>query len=37
MGSEDAVEGALAGGMVGGAIETWDRLDSLLSSDVAKA
>ena len=37
MGSEVAVEGALAGGMVGGAIETLDRLDSLLSSDVAKA
>lgn len=31
MGSPEAIEGALAMGMVGGAIETWDRLAALLS------
>jgi len=31
MGSEEAIEGALATGMVGGAIETWDRLEALLA------
>jgi uncharacterized protein YndB with AHSA1/START domain len=31
MGSPEAIEGALASGMVGGAIETWDRLADLLS------
>jgi uncharacterized protein YndB with AHSA1/START domain len=30
MGSAEAIEGALATGMVKGALETWDRLDSLL-------
>jgi hypothetical protein len=30
MGSEEALEGALATGMVGGAIETRDRLTTLL-------
>ena len=30
MGSEEAVEAALATGMTAGAIETWDRLDELL-------
>ena len=33
MGSAEALEGALASGMVGGAIETWDRLEALLTSD----
>ncbi len=31
MGSEEAIEGALATGMVGGAIETYDRLEALLA------
>ena len=31
MGSAEAIEGALATGMVGGAIETWDRLAALLA------
>jgi uncharacterized protein YndB with AHSA1/START domain len=31
IGSPEAVEGALASGMVAGAIETWDRLEALLS------
>src|SRR5918997_290973 len=29
MGSPEVIEGALATGMVGGAIETWDRLEAL--------
>jgi uncharacterized protein YndB with AHSA1/START domain len=32
MGSPEIIEGALATGMVGGAIETWDRLEALLAS-----
>jgi hypothetical protein len=31
MGSEEVLEGALATGMVGSAIETWDRLEALLA------
>lgn len=31
MGSAEAIESALASGMVGGAIETWDRLEALLA------
>ena len=31
MGSVEAIEGALSTGMVGGAIETWDRLEALLA------
>jgi len=31
MGSAEAIQGALATGMVGGAIETWDRLEALLA------
>ena len=31
VGSAEAIEGALATGMVGGAIETWDRLEALLA------
>lgn len=31
MGSSEAIAGALATGMVGGAIETWDRLEALLA------
>jgi uncharacterized protein YndB with AHSA1/START domain len=31
MGSPEAIDGALATGMVGGAIETWDRLEALLA------
>jgi uncharacterized protein YndB with AHSA1/START domain len=31
MGSTEAIEGALASGMVGGALETWDRLAALLA------
>jgi len=31
MGSPEVVEGALATGMVAGAIETWDRLEALLA------
>jgi uncharacterized protein YndB with AHSA1/START domain len=31
MGSTEALEGALASGMVGGALETWDRLAALLA------
>lgn len=31
MGSADVIEGALATGMVGGAIETWDRLEEYLA------
>jgi uncharacterized protein YndB with AHSA1/START domain len=33
MGSAEAIEGALATGMVGGAIETWDRLAAVLAKD----
>lgn len=33
MGSAEAIDGALATGMVGGAIETWDRLEALLAQD----
>ena len=32
MGSPEIIESALATGMVGGAIETWDRLEALLAS-----
>lgn len=32
MGSQDAIEGALATGMLEGAIETWDRLEELLAA-----
>ncbi|HUP55162.1 MAG TPA: SRPBCC domain-containing protein, partial [Methylomirabilota bacterium] len=31
MGSVEALEGALASGMVPGAIETWDRLEAVLA------
>jgi uncharacterized protein YndB with AHSA1/START domain len=31
MGSAEAIDAALATGMVGGAIETWDRLEALLA------
>ena len=31
MGSVEVLEGALATGMVDGAIETWDRLDAVLA------
>jgi hypothetical protein len=31
MGSPEAIEGALATGMVKGAIETWDRLETVLA------
>jgi uncharacterized protein YndB with AHSA1/START domain len=31
MGSEEAIDAALATGMTAGAIETWDRLDALLA------
>jgi hypothetical protein len=31
MGSAEVIEGALATGMVGGAIETWNRLAALLA------
>jgi hypothetical protein len=31
MGSVEALEGALASGMVNGAVETWDRLAALLA------
>ena len=31
MGSPEIIDGALATGMVGGAIETWDRLEALLA------
>ena len=31
MGTVDVLEGALATGMVGGAIETWDRLAAFLA------
>ena len=31
MGSPEAIEGALASGMIGGALETWDRLEALLA------
>ncbi len=31
MGSVEAIDGALATGMAGGAIETWDRLEALLA------
>lgn len=31
MGSPEAIDGALASGMVKGAIETWDRLEALLA------
>jgi uncharacterized protein YndB with AHSA1/START domain len=34
MGSAEIIEGALATGMVGGAIETWDRLDALLAEGI---
>lgn len=33
MGSAEAIEGALATGMIRGAIETWDRLEALLVED----
>jgi uncharacterized protein YndB with AHSA1/START domain len=33
MGSVEALEGALASGMVAGALETWDRLAALLAED----
>lgn len=33
MGSIEALEGALASGMVAGALETWDRLAALLAED----
>ena len=32
MGSVEAIEGALATGMVAGAIETWDRLEAVLAN-----
>ena len=32
LGSPEIIEGALAMGMVGGAIETWDRLEALLAN-----
>jgi uncharacterized protein YndB with AHSA1/START domain len=32
MGSAEAIEGALASGMVQGALETWDRLEAVLAS-----
>ena len=32
MGSSEAIDGALASGMVKGAVETWDRLEALLAS-----
>ena len=35
MGSVETLEGALATGMVGGAIETWDRLEALLAEGIA--
>jgi hypothetical protein len=35
MGSAEAIEGALATGMVKGAIETWDRLQALLAEQGA--
>ena len=31
MGAAEAIDGALATGMVGGAIETWDRLEAVLA------
>ena len=31
MGSEEVIDAALATGMVGGALETWDRLEALLA------
>ena len=31
MGSPEAIEGALASGMIAGAIETWDRLEAMLA------
>ena len=31
IGSSEAIEGALASGMAAGAIETWDRLEAVLS------
>jgi hypothetical protein len=31
MGSVEALEGAVASGMVAGALETWDRLAALLA------
>ncbi len=34
MGSAEVLEGALATGMVGGAIATWDRLDALLAEGI---
>lgn len=34
MGSAEIIEDALATGMVGGAIETWDRLDALLAEGI---
>ena len=33
LGSSEAVDGALATGMVRGAIETWDRLEAVLAQD----
>jgi uncharacterized protein YndB with AHSA1/START domain len=35
-GSVEEIEGALATGMVGGAIETWDRLEVLLADAIAR-
>lgn len=34
MGSAEVIDDALATGMVGGAIETWDRLDALLAEGI---
>ena len=31
LGSPEAIDGALATGMIAGAIETWDRLEALLA------
>lgn len=33
MGSEEAIDAALATGMIEGAIETWDRLEAMLAED----
>jgi hypothetical protein len=32
MGSAEAIDGALATGMIQGALETWDRLETLLAT-----
>lgn len=34
MGSEEAIDAALATGMTEGAIQTWDRLDELLAEGI---